>query len=146
MLADILLLTALILLYVLHKVQIERVTARAELNHQHWSTVHRRVEHQRHEIARVHEGHHELFKLLKTSVSVDVGGHHDCGWLIFIANVNGKDMVKIQHLKPRMTYQEYQELLTKLSYDCQHVAYIDAHPQYYEAFLRPTPSKGRKPW
>jgi hypothetical protein len=100
-----------------------------------------------HELRRVHDGHHELFRLLKTSVSIDVGGRHDVGWLIFIANVNGQDMVKIQHLKPGMTMKEYQDLLTRLSYDCQHVAYIDApRGSAYEAFLRPTPSKGRNCW
>lgn len=83
--------------------------------------------------------YHELFKLLKTSVSIDVGGRHDCGWLIFIAKINGKDAVRIQHLKPNMSMKEYKDLVTKLSYDCQHVAYIDG-PMHMEEFLRPVGS------
>jgi len=80
------------------------------------------------------ESYHELFKLLKTDVAIDVG-YKNVGWLIFVAKVQGRDMVKIQHLKPEMSLKEYQDLVERLSYSCQRVAYIDG-PPYYEQFLK----------
>ena len=80
----------------------------------------------------------ELFKLLKTSVSIDVGYKcGDCGWLIFISKVDGRDMVKVQRLKPEMDLKDYKVLVEKLSWDCQHIAYIDS-TKVHEHFLKDT--------
>lgn len=93
-------------------------------------------------IRELSERYYELFKMLKTSVSVDVGGPHDCGWLIFIAKVNGEDMVRIQHLRPDMSMKDYQDMLIRLSDSCRHIAYIEG-PRYCEEFLRNTIKNGR---
>ena len=75
-----------------------------------------------------------LNELLHAGVAIDVG-LRDRGWLILCCRVGGQDRVMIQHLNPEMTPEDYKVLVKKLSYDFQHVAYIDA-PHGYECFLR----------
>jgi hypothetical protein len=75
-----------------------------------------------------------LNRVIHAGVAIDVG-LKDRGWLILCCRVAGIDRVMIQHLKPDMTMKEYKELVDRLSYDFQHVAYIDA-PHGYESFLK----------
>jgi hypothetical protein len=78
-----------------------------------------------------------LNEMIQTTAAIDVG-FRDIGWLILVAHVNGRPCVQIQHLKPEMSMKEYQELVKRLSYDCQHVAYIDMpRGSAYEHFLKP---------
>ena len=76
----------------------------------------------------------DTHQMLHAGVAVDVG-LRDRGWLILCCRVDGRDRVMIQNLKPDMTLSEYRDLVKKLSYDFQHVAYIDA-PYGYESFLK----------
>jgi hypothetical protein len=81
-----------------------------------------------------------LGELLGPGVGIDVG-LRDRGWLILCCRVNGKDYVQLQQLKREMTMGEYKELVERLSYDFQHVAYIDA-PSGMDSFLKEV----SKPW
>jgi hypothetical protein len=85
----------------------------------------------------IHASYRSLSSLLHAGVAIDVG-LKDKGWLILCCRVGGHDMVQIQNLRPEMTMKEYQELVKRLSYDCQHVAYIDA-PHGMEQFLKRLP-------
>jgi hypothetical protein len=85
----------------------------------------------------IHSCYRNLSSLLHAGVAIDVG-LKDAGWLILCCRVAGHDRVQIQNLKPEMTMKEYKELIERLSYDCQHVAYIDA-PHGMEQFLKKLP-------
>jgi len=73
---------------------------------------------------------------VKALVNLDVGIHHDCGWLVLITKVGGQDRVMLQELKPEMTWKEYNDLVERLGHDCGAVLrYADAPYGWGEAFL-----------
>jgi len=74
---------------------------------------------------------------VKSLINLDVGLHHDCGWLVLITKVAGQDRVMLQELKPGMNIHEYDDLVMRLRHDCAaHLAFIDAPMGYGEAFLQ----------
>lgn len=85
-------------------------------------------------------------KLLDQTAAVDVGSYRDVGWLILCCRVQGQDRVRIQHLRQDMSPKDYKDLIERLSYDCQHVAYIDAPPHYEQFLLSEEKMRKKNQW
>lgn len=76
----------------------------------------------------------EFDKLIHYGVAIDAD-IHERGWIIMVANVGGRDLVKIHQTKRSMSMQEYRDLVRDIESVSRRVTYVDA-PNYYSEIIK----------